>query len=190
MGGSGSGNFYHHHRPTKKPVVEDCLSLDVADWQRCGTLRAGGAYSGTTRWTYPGGNTFAVSYEIHAHDPERAAAVLSYRWVWTSSGQADSACYAVRLTATALHRGGCRWWFVCPLVINGVPCGRRAGKLYLPPSARYFGCRTCHGLTYTSCQESGRHEGLYRAIAAQMGCDAADVRRSLNRIGKGRDRLA
>jgi hypothetical protein len=45
-----------------------------------------------------------------------------------------------------------RWSFICPLIVNGRPCGRRVGKLYLPPSARYFGCRHCHGLTYTSAQ--------------------------------------
>ncbi len=27
------------------------------------------------------------------------------------------------------------------LVMNDVACKRRDGKLYLPPSARYFGCR-------------------------------------------------
>jgi hypothetical protein len=33
-------------------------------------------------------------------------------------------------------------------------CGRRVGKLYLPPVARYYGCRTCHDLTYISFQRS------------------------------------
>jgi hypothetical protein len=46
------------------------------------------------------------------------------------------------------------WWFRCPLVVAGVPCRGRCRKLYLPPGARYFGCRRCHQLTYTSCRES------------------------------------
>jgi hypothetical protein len=37
--------------------------------------------------------------------------------------------------------------------VNGRPCQRRVGKLYLPPGGRYYGCRHCHALTYTSCQE-------------------------------------
>jgi hypothetical protein len=36
--------------------------------------------------------------------------------------------------------------------LEGRPCNRRAGKLYLPPGGRYFGCRQCYRLTYISCQ--------------------------------------
>lgn len=34
-----------------------------------------------------------------------------------------------------------------------VTCQRRVRKLYLPPGAKYFGCRTCYKLTYQSVQE-------------------------------------
>jgi hypothetical protein len=68
-------------------------------------------------------------------------------------GAQNTECdYSVRLVTTPCHMGGLRWWFVCPLVKNGVACGRRVRKLYL--SGRYFGCRHCHGLTYRSRQES------------------------------------
>jgi len=33
-------------------------------------------------------------------------------------------------------------------------------KLYLPPQGRKFGCRTCHGITYESSQESHAYDGL------------------------------
>ena len=42
-------------------------------------------------------------------------------------------------------------------------------KLYLPPGGRYFGSREAYGLTYTSCQESGKFDGLFRQLAADMG---------------------
>jgi len=32
--------------------------------------------------------------------------------------------------------------------VNVMPCGRRAGALYPPPSGRYFGCHHGHDLTY------------------------------------------
>jgi hypothetical protein len=54
--------------------------------------------------------------------------------------------------------GGKRWWFICPLIVHGIACNRRAGKLYLPPGARYFGCRKCHDLTYRSRQEAHQAE--------------------------------
>jgi hypothetical protein len=189
MGGSGSGNFHHWYRPEKKPVVEDCLSFDINDWQRRGFLREGNTYQGTTRWTYANGQSFAVSYQVDAREPGSSFVLFSYQWVWSSTGNSDSASYRVRLTTSELHRGGRRWWFICPLIVNDVPCGRRVGKLYLPPSARYFGCRTCHGLAYTSSQESGKHRCLFRSLAAHLGWDEADVRRVMNQIAKGRNRL-
>jgi hypothetical protein len=33
-----------------------------------------------------------------------------------------------------------------------VPCGRRVSALYLPPGAKWFGCRHCYELTYESAQ--------------------------------------
>ena len=38
--------------------------------------------------------------------------------------------------------------------MNGVYCGRRAGKLYKAPSKNYFGCRHCYDLSYESRNES------------------------------------
>jgi hypothetical protein len=81
------------------------------------------------------------------------------------------------------HFGGIRWWARCPLILDGRPCRRRVGKLYLPPGARYFGCRGCYGLTYTSCQESHQDDVLVRALARNMGVDFAAARRLLARIG-------
>jgi hypothetical protein len=35
-------------------------------------------------------------------------------------------------------------------------------KVYLPLGGRYYGCRHCHGLTYTSCQEHDKRADLLR----------------------------
>ena len=86
-------------------------------------------------------------------DPAAPFVRLSYWCVWPGSRERESADYTVQLTTTRPRFGGLRWWFVCPLIVNGRPCDRRVGKLYLPPPARYFGCRRCHDLTYTSSQE-------------------------------------
>jgi hypothetical protein len=68
----------------------------------------------------------------------------------------------VGLTTTRPRFGGLRWWFVCPLVVNGRPCQRRVGKLYLPPRGRYYGCRHCYDLTYTSCQQHDKRVDALR----------------------------
>lgn len=153
MGGAGSGTHYHWWRSGKKEVVEDCLGLDTNHWMREGILRANVLATGTWRWTYASGKGFAVSYEADTRDPAGPFVRLSYSWVGSSSPEPQSADYRVRLTTTRPRFGGLRWWFICPLIVVGRPCERRVGKLYLPPAARYFGCRRCHELTYTSCQE-------------------------------------
>lgn len=61
--------------------------------------------------------------------------------------------YKVQLVTTPCNLGGLRYWFVCPLVVNDRPCGKRVGKLYLPPGGKYFGCRSCYNLTYQSQKE-------------------------------------
>jgi hypothetical protein len=40
----------------------------------------------------------------------------------------------IRLETTPLHFGGRRWWGVCPLVVNGQACNRRAGTIRRPPA--------------------------------------------------------
>jgi hypothetical protein len=59
-------------------------------------------------------------------------------------------------------------WFQCPLMVNGSACNRRVGRLYLPPGARFFGCRACHLLSYQSSQTAHRDERMF----AQFGLPA------------------
>jgi hypothetical protein len=75
--------------------------------------------------------------------------------------------YTVRLVTTGCHLGGVRWWFICPLSRNEVTCGRRVRKLYL--HGKYFGCRRCHDLSYTSCQESDSR--VYAALRQGLDYD-------------------
>ena len=61
---------------------------------------------------------------------------------------------------------------------------RRVRKLYLPPRGRYFGCRQCHDLTYTSCQESHKDDRAYRMLAGRTGYTPAEVKEVFKLIGK------
>jgi hypothetical protein len=91
--------------------------------------------------------------------------------------------YRVRLITIRPHYGGLRWWFVCPLTRQGDNPPRRVAKLYLPQGGRYFGSRAACGLTYRSCQESGKFSGRFRELAAQMGTDEAMIRAVLKNEG-------
>ena len=57
-------------------------------------------------------------------------------------------------------------------MVHGEACYWQVAKLYLPPGSRYFGCRHCHNLTYTSCQEHDKRVDALRrnpeALSALM----------------------
>ncbi len=51
------------------------------------------------------------------------------------TGEKTDYDYRIPLATTPCNLGGVRWWFICAVSKNGVYCGRRVGKLYLPPDA-------------------------------------------------------
>jgi hypothetical protein len=150
MGGTGSGNHYHWWRLPKKNLVENCRSLDGNVWTRQGILKAGVCHAGRWAWFRDEARTertASLGYEVCTLDPGDAWLRLTYTLTQTQ----QDVDYRVRLSGTQPRFGGLRWWFHCPLTVNGVACGRRVGKLYL--QGRYFGCRHCHDLTYRSAQQ-------------------------------------
>jgi hypothetical protein len=174
MGGLGSGKRWH-----KKTVVEACLPLDAAHWMREGILKAGVHQSGRWQWTYTGGHQCTINYEANTTDLANAF----LRVMYNLPSRQESFDYRVRLTSTRPQFGGLRWWFICPLVIDGQACCRRVGKLFLAPGGRYFGCRHCYDLTYTTCQRSHVDECMLRTIAKELGCGIEAVRAMRNRLG-------
>ena len=165
MGGVGSGGSYQWWRPTKKRTVEDCRELDVFSMARAGVLRAGVRDCGSWCWFRDAARkdkTSSIDYEVDSTGPAPWLR-LSYSF----KDDKSSFDYRVALATTRPHFGGLRWWFLCPLTVNGRACRRRVGKLYLPPSGRYFGCRHCYDLTYRSAQEhDARVDALRRNPAA------------------------
>ena len=151
MGGFGSGSWY---RWNKKTTVEDSLSIGIGDFRGRIYPRSAGKFT----WTWAGDNTASVGYLV----------------TWESGGPRVTLHYRrqdekdirvpIRLQTTPTNFDGERWWFTCPLIVGGESCGRRVGKVYLPPGARYFGCRQCHELTYRSCQEAHQAERLLGSI--------------------------
>jgi hypothetical protein len=151
MGGSGSGNWWRWQG--KKATVEESLVVGMKDLRK--RLFAGAA--GSLTWTWASGNKSSVGWFVTWGDGPTLH--LCYRWA-----NKEDVNIPVRLEATPTQFNGRRWWFICPLIVRGIACNRRAGKLYLPPGARYFGCRKCHDLTYESCQEAHQSERLFALL--------------------------
>lgn len=155
-----------------KTPVEDCRSLDANRWAQEGILRPGQYRRGSWVWYRGNERTSSIGYEVDTTD--MAAPWFRLFYNFTDSGEAVDE--TAGLAVTRPHFGGVRFWFTCR------HCGRRVGKLYLPPGGRYFRCRRCYDLTYTSCQESHRYDSLYASIASKVGLPAAVVKR----ISRGR----
>ena len=177
MGGPGSGRCGLHD---KKATVEECLPLDVMKLVRDGMIdRSAGAGSLVWTNTRTGERTASAEYRR-----ELVGETVVFRLVYTvtgRNGQKLNVDEAAILQTTSPPVGGVRWWFTCPLAVNERPCGRRVSKLYLPPGGRYFGCRHCYDLSYESCQDSHKHDRLFRDLAHDTGFDPTFVKRVLSR---------
>lgn len=181
MGGLGSGR---HPTYDAKTTVEQCLTvkLDQAILRRF----ASGGGTAALSWTQAGREVAFLAYRADVLDGGGRRLILCYAES-PVRGEPETVHEVIQLVATPCHFGGQRWWFVCPLVVDGQPCGRRVTKLHLPPRARYFGCRHCHNLTYTSAQEAHKYDRLFAGIAAKMGIPGAgpELRRGLERRYRG-----
>ena len=177
MGGYGSGLG---RCGNKKDTVEDCLTLNVDKLVRNRVLYSGLHSYGTLTWTNTaiGKKISSCGYEVNSESPSASWFRLSY----TVTRTEEKVDYTIRLTATKPNLGGSRWWFICPLVVNGRTCNRRAGRLYLPPGGKYYGCRICYSLSYTSCQESHKYDSVFKMLAKDFpGTTAGDIKRLLRR---------
>jgi hypothetical protein len=177
MGGFGSGRWGQH---TKKTTVEQCLTLNIHRLIQAGLLR-GLTFvdgqpdtlplsSGTIDWTTAAGTQRASA----GYFTEVTADGLVLRLHYVTAGQ--SVDLPIHLHTTRLPVGGRRWWFVCPGSSDMETCGQRVVKLHLPPGGLRFGCRSCHDLTYRSCQESGQLESMARYAASVMGRSVESMR--------------
>lgn len=168
MGGIGSGTWC---RIGTKCAIEECIGISVRDIPALGYQQA----SGTLTWQSRKGGETSLGY-VASGTSDRPTIWLRYQW-----RDRENVLIPIRLQSTPTNFNGRRWWFTCPLAVDGVKCNQRVGTLYLPTGARYFGCRDCHGLTYRSCQEAHQEERL----AAELGVDRDTLRLLATRLRRG-----
>ena len=163
MGGYGSTRWNTHY---KKTTVEECKTLPISlfkDAIKHVLENQGENWRGSVSWSCGGEPVGNIGYLVYS---ENDYPKIELQYKFTESGiELD---YMLLLTYTYLSWGAKRWWFVCPLKKNEIPCNHRVGKLYLPPGYQYFGCRHCYELTYSSCQESHKFDSFYKQLALGM----------------------
>ena len=167
------------HSWSNRMTVEGCRVISIADLNRGGIFDKGLGYSWTCSWKNSAGEETA---SINGLVTEGGGSIrLMYIAVDRSSEDKEVLDYNVEIVTTPCNFGGERRWFVCPLVKDGIHCGRRVGKLYLPPGGKYFGCRRCYNLTYRSCQEHDKRvSALIKNPYLMLGkLQSGDVKDSL-----------
>ncbi len=132
MGGALSG------RRCGGPVVEDCITIDLAQLMRLGAVLDGHAVRGALDWQQDGQDVASVAFRLDLRQPERAALVLAFRL--GSDGQAVA--QRIGLAFTVPQFGGRRWWLICPVT------GERVRCLHLAPGGTRFASRRALGLSY------------------------------------------
>ena len=169
-----SGRWAYHE---KRRTVEECWTMSISDVVRTLYPQTFGPASGTLCPIKPASRkkrASPVRCVLEVGDGTTPLLRLSYeigdRGLIEHWGQE-----VVRLQTTKPNFGGVRWWFSCPRLLDGEECGRRVGKLYRPPSSRYFSCRRCLDLTYESCQKSHRHDGLFALMAGEASGEAFEA---------------
>jgi len=142
-----------------KDTCETSNSLNISFLKKHGYL-SGHYQSGTMTWTHGWSgskSSIGIAGCVSGEDPHFR---LNYTHT-TYGGEKSDLDYKVQVTSTPCFFGGKRYWFICPLVRNGLPCQRRVGVLY--GAGKYYGCRRCHDLAYQSQQQN--HRGYFGLLS-------------------------
>jgi hypothetical protein len=151
MGGSGSGSWY---RWNSKTTVESQYKIDIRWMKRQGYLHPGAV--GVLLWGSRGKESGSIGYRVKT---DRLILVYRNRQY---GGRWENIEDEIYFTWTQCNYGGNRRWFLCP------ECNRRVAVIY---GGKYYRCRHCHNLTYSSQQESKSDRLMRKArkIRSRLG---------------------
>lgn len=128
-------------RRNGRPLVEDCLTLDLAWLMRLGPIRGGQTGRGEIKWSRDGHMVASAHFRLDLGETD--ATHLLLRFAATDTGEhSTQATQTLNLTTTEQPFGGRRWWMLCPIT------GKRARTLHLPPGETRFASREAWQLAY------------------------------------------
>lgn len=152
MGGLGSGKWI---RANSKKTVESQNQLDIRWLRKQGYLKTG--ISGKLSWIFENETAGAIEYFVKS---DRIILLYNY---YKKSGVKETVEQHLLLSETRCNYGGSRFFFICPC------CLRKADLLY--GADKYFLCRRCYKLTYSSQQENVKKRMMRKAreLRSQVG---------------------
>jgi len=151
MGGSGSG---YRYRWNSKTTTESQYKIDIRWMKKQRYLHPGAA--GILSWTCRGEVSGLIGFRV---ETDRLVLNSRHRQI---GGEWENIEDEIFFTRTPCNYGGNRQWFLCP------GCNRRVAVVY---GGKYYRCRHCHHLTYSSQQESKSDRLMRKArkIRARLG---------------------
>lgn len=159
MGGYGSTRWGGH---SKKNTVGDGLVLSMRPLLKL--MKDGTGRPGIMTWSRGEEKRAEISVALESMDEWT---FLRFKYSTGSGENKRDVGYLVEIVSAPLPKGGLKWYFLCPG--QGGTCRRRCSKLYTGPRSALFACRECHGLTYTTSQESHKFDGMFKLLAQNMG---------------------
>jgi len=144
-----------------KSIAEQSNALSIFWLKKHGYLnKEYSRRSGGITWSYgysenKSNISFSVAKDNYGTTEERAYINLRYTQTNRWSGEKSDMDYNIELTTTPCRYGGKRYWFICPLSKNGIPCGRRVGVIF--NIGKWFGCRHCGDIAYAKQMEGGKY---------------------------------
>ena len=138
-------------RWTDRLTVEVCQWIDIQAMHRDGVLVSPPGTRWAVLWKDADGKAEStLGYSVVANP--RGGIALRIDAMPTDGHLGSDFTYLIEIATSRPRFGGRRYWFRCPAVRDGTPCGKRVGRLYLPPGQQIFACRVCYNLTYWTVQ--------------------------------------
>ncbi|MDR3562649.1 MAG: hypothetical protein P4N59_14605 [Negativicutes bacterium] len=128
-------------RRNGKPLVENCLTIDLARIMRLAPIGLGQSGHGQLHWSIEGQQLAAIRFRLDLRELENARMIL-YFFAAQPNGERAPRKQTITLVTTPQHLGGKRWWLRCPMT------GKRVRTLHLPPDRSRFASREALGLAY------------------------------------------
>ena len=140
---------------SKKEEADSLKKIEMWWLKKYGYLEPNCWKSGGIKWTHGfSGQESSVGIQTSIMEDEKYLRI--YYTQTNRDGSKQDFDYKIPITTTPCYFGGKRYWFICPWYANGKYCGRRVGVLYL--GGKYFACRHCYDLTYSSKNENRRYK--------------------------------
>jgi len=162
MGGFGSGKWSDVYR--RKTTVDLCNEISAKALKEKGFFDA--SVTGFIEWKNPSGvvvNRVDIESSISV-DIDKTSFLMVRSEVLSTESVKRHIEQRVELIRWPCNYGGFRYFFACPAVKNGVYCGDRTTKLYLPRGDQVFACRHCYDLTHKSSQENHKYDKVFGHI--------------------------